>query len=97
MIDWQAVGFGALWITGLSLNLAAFSMADYQGHQSGKRLREVWALPAYQALSYMGWALFCFGLIGSARSLWETGLWSVLGMAFIVFAIRARKVDIPRK
>jgi hypothetical protein len=97
MIDWQAVGFGALWLTGLSLNLAAFSMADYEANRSNRRLRDVWGTSVYQVLSYAGWALFCFGLLGSARSFWEGGLWVVLGLVFVVFAIQARKADLPKK
>jgi hypothetical protein len=91
-IDWQAVGFGLLWVTGLSLNLAALSMADYQRSQTGRRLGEVWASPVYQVVSYTGWALFCFGLIGSARSVWEGAVWAGLGLAFAVFGLRARRV-----
>jgi hypothetical protein len=89
-IDWHIVGFSALWIIGLSLNLVSFSMADYQQAQTGKRLREVWATQPYRAISSIGWALLCFGLIGSARSIWESVFWGLLGLVFASFALMSR-------
>ncbi len=89
LIDWAGVGFGALWILGLSLNLAALSMADYQRTQTGKRWREVWSTSGYQLVSNLGLMLFCFGLLGSARADWEKILWGALGLGFAVFAAQA--------
>lgn len=89
LIDWRSVGFGALWIVGLSCNLTAFSLAEYQRSQTGQRLRDLWSRPGFQAASNLGWAAFCFGLIGSTRSAWESILWVVLGLAFLYFMWQA--------
>ena len=89
MIDWIAVGFGALWIFGLALLLAALSMADYRRVQSGKKWREVWAGRSFQVLSNAGLMCFCFGLIGIVRTDWEGVMWGALGLGFAAFALRA--------
>ena len=89
LIDWVGVGFGALWITGLAMNLAVFSLADYRRSQTGQRLRDIWMQPGYQMTSNSGLAAFCLGLIGGARADWERLVWVGLGLGFIVFAVQA--------
>ena len=82
LIDWRLVGFSALWITGLSLILAAFSFGDYIASQRRLRTRDVLRWPGYQAAINSGLVLFCVGLIGSAHTWWEQLLWAVLAVAF---------------
>ncbi len=94
LIDWVGAGFSALWILGLSVNLAALGMADYHRARTGHRLREVWSEPGYQLTHNAGMMLVCFGLIGSARASWEQIIWGALALAFAVFgwqAYRARR------
>jgi len=89
LIDWVGLGFNALWILGLSLNVGALSMADYRRSQTGQRFREVWAESGYQLASNIGLMLICIGLIYSARALWEQIIWGGLGLAFAWFSFQA--------
>lgn len=89
LIDWPFVGFSALWIFGLSVLLAAFSLADYERIQSAKRFREVWAQRGYQLATNLGLACFCFGVLGVVKSDWEGLIWGILGVAFMYFAFLA--------
>jgi hypothetical protein len=82
LIDWQLVGFSTLWITGLSIVLAALSFADYVAAAQRLRTRAVLGWPGYQAAINAGLMLFCLGLIGSARAWWEQLLWAALTIAF---------------
>jgi hypothetical protein len=82
LIDWRLVGFSALWILGLAVVLAALSYADYAAGQGRLRLRAVLARPHQQMAINAGLALFCLGLLGSARAWWESALWAVLAAAF---------------
>ena len=82
LIDWRLVGFSALWITGLSIVLAALSFADYIAAQQRLRTRAVLGWPSYQAAVNVGLVLFCVGLVGSARAWWEQLLWAALAVAF---------------
>lgn len=82
LIDWRLVGFSALWIVGLSIELAALSFADYMAAQQGLRTRTVLGQPGYQAAINGGLVLFCLGLLGSARAWWEQLLWLALAAAF---------------
>ncbi len=94
MIDWAEVGFGALWVSGLAVNLAALSLADYWRARTGHRLRDVWGEPGYQLAHNAGMMLVCLGLVGSARAIWEQLIWGVLVLSFAVFgwqAYRARR------
>ena len=93
MIDWIAVGFSALWIFGLSLNLAALGMADYRRSRIGGRLRDIWAGPGYQIVHNTGLTLICVGLIHSARAVWEQALWAALALAFGFFAFQSWRAD----
>ena len=82
MIDWVSVGYSALWIFGLSIMLAAVSLADYQAHVEQCKLRIVLRRSSFQAGLNLGLALVCLGLVGSARATWEQVVWIVLTIAF---------------
>lgn len=82
LIDWRLVGFGTLWIVGLSVVLAALSFGDYVAAQQRVRLRAVLVWPEYHAAISAGLVLFCLGLIGSSRAWWEQLLWAALAIAF---------------
>ncbi len=88
MIDWAGVGFGALWVGGLAVNLAALSLADYWRARGGRKWREVWAERSYQLAHHFGLMLFCLGLLGSAGTVWEHVLWALLAAAFAVLGIQ---------
>lgn len=89
LIDWPLVGFGALWIFGLSLNLAALSLAEFERQRQSLRFRDVWAGHGYQVVSNLGLACFCLGLAGLVDTNWEGLVWGVLGAGFAIFAVRA--------
>jgi hypothetical protein len=89
LIDWRAVGFAALWITGLALILSAIGFADYHAARAGRKFRAEVGRPGYPPVINAGLMLFCLGMIGSARAWWEAVLWAVLTAAFAAYAIRA--------
>lgn len=89
IIDFESLAFNALWIAGLSLNLAAFSLAEYRRSQSGRRFRDIWGERGYQVASNSGLMLVCIGLIHSARAWWEAALWGALALAFGGFLFQA--------
>lgn len=82
LIDWRTVGFGSLWITGLAVLLTAFGFADYEANSQGLRTRHVLRRAGYQAAVDLGLALFCLGLLGSAKAWWERGIWVLLALYF---------------
>ncbi len=92
LIDWPFVGFSALWIFGLSLNLAALSLADYERSENALRFREVWGRRGFQLASNIGLVCFCWGVCGVVEAWWEKAIWIVLGIAFAVFAFRNWRV-----
>ena len=82
MIDWVLVGFGALWILGLGVALAALSYANYLAGQDKRPFVQVLSLPGYQIVINLGLALFCTGWAGSVSTGWERLLWIVLALLF---------------
>ena len=89
LIDWRMLLFAALWISGLALLLSASGFAVYSANQTGQRVRKLLGSPRYQSWLNFGLALFCVGLLGSARACWEMILWGLLGAAFLVYAVAA--------
>lgn len=89
MIDWWGVFYNALWILGLALMLAVFSMATFRASQAGRRLGDELAAPALQVPLLAGLLLFCLGLLLAGRSWWERLLWGAL--ALITAAVLARQ------
>lgn len=89
MIDWWGVFYNALWILGLALMLAAFSLATFRASQAGRRLGDELAAPAFQVPLLAGLLLFCLGLLLAGRSWWERLLWGAL--ALITAAVLARQ------
>ena len=59
------------------------------GPEPQARVREVLGLPEYQVWINLGLALFCVGLLGSARTWWEMVLWGILAAAFLIYAALA--------
>ncbi|MBI4772251.1 MAG: hypothetical protein HY784_17970 [Chloroflexi bacterium] len=82
LIDWRMVGFSALWILGLAIVLAAFSMADYRAGVERRKLRSVLGEPGSQGALNLGMTLFSAGLVYSGRAWWERAVWGLLALAF---------------
>ncbi|MEA3309603.1 MAG: hypothetical protein U9Q70_08860 [Chloroflexota bacterium] len=84
MIDWYGVFANALWISGLALLLAVWSMAYYESQRSGRRVRVVWTSAGYRWAGTVGLVLFCGGLTATDERLWAQLLWGLLALAFLV-------------
>lgn len=92
MIDWINVGFGALWIIGLSVILAALSIAEYQRTTESISWREALKRRGFQIAFNVGLMLFCFGWAGMTREVWEQVVWGLLGIAFAYYAWSASQI-----
>ena len=84
MIDWWGVCANTLWIAGLAVLLAVWSLGYYEGQRASRPVRRVLAQRAYASSLTLGWVLFCAGLAATETRLWARVLWSVLGAALIV-------------
>ena len=84
MINWINLAGNALWILGLSLGLAALSYASWAASLQGVPLRKLLQQPAYQRLFSLAGALFCLGLAATAAATWETVIWALLALAFLL-------------
>jgi hypothetical protein len=81
LIDWRLVAFSGLWVTGLAVALAAFSLGDYEADRQRARTRDVLARPGYRTAVYLAVGLFCLGLLGEAQTWWAQALWAALALA----------------
>ncbi len=84
MIDWYGVFANSLWIIGLSVLLAVWSMVYYESQRTGQLMRVVWDSLGYRWAITVGLLLFCGGLAATDDRLWAQLLWGLLGIAFIV-------------
>jgi hypothetical protein len=84
MIDWWGVFSNALWVLGLSVLLAAWSMAYYEAQRTGQKTLELLGTRGYSWVVMVGLVLFCAGLAATEDRLWAQILWGLLGVAFIV-------------
>ena len=83
MIDWWGVFSNFLWVLGLSVLLAAWSMAYYEAHRSDKKTLQFLGQGGYSWTVTVGLVLFCAGLVAMEDRLWAQILWGILGVAFI--------------
>ncbi len=84
MIDWRGVFANILWIAGLAVLLAAWSLGYYEGQRSQHPVRRVLAQQGYALTLTVGWVLFCAGMVATESRLWVQVLWGGLGVALIV-------------
>jgi len=70
MVDWPAVGTGALWVTGLAIMLAVASRALWRGRQQGHGLPAVAPSPGTQLALDAGLTLPSAGLCLTVDGLW---------------------------
>ena len=96
-IAWFEVFNNGLWIFGLAMALAAVSYADWRRRlsQPPLTLRQALGQPSFQAAWSLGLLLFCAGLALGVGPLWQTVLWTALGLGFLLLGasalLRARK------
>lgn len=83
MIDWWGLARNIPWILGLSICLAALSMASYRARARqiypGAVLRE----PGSQLALAIGLLLFCLGILATSQTLWQA---LSSGLLVILFA-----------
>lgn len=83
MIDWWGVFSNSLWVLGLSVLLAAWSMAYYDAQRSDRKTLQILGEDGYSWAVTVGLVLFCAGLAATEDRVWAQILWGVLGVAFI--------------
>ncbi len=86
VIDWFAVGRGALWIMGLAIILAAFSYVEWWRIRHRWRLRRALNTPRFLLPFSVGMSLFCIGLGLSSQQWWGLGAGLILAALFLVQA-----------
>ena len=82
MYDWVSVFANLLWVVGLAIALAAFSLASYRARTEETRLRGLLGAPAFQQGFAAALTLFCVGLLATSHALWEQAAWGVLAVVF---------------
>ncbi len=96
-IDWPVLGRGILWVSGLSVALAAFSHVRWAAKRAGVPLRIAMGWDSFLAPFFAGLVLFAAGMALGAGRLWEAIAWGVLALLFVwqmVLAIRGiRRAD----
>jgi hypothetical protein len=87
MIDGWLVLSNSFWIAGLSLLLATISWASWAASLEDIRFWTFLARPGVRRVWSLALVLFCAGMAATGRAWWEHVLWSVLAVAFLVYAI----------
>ncbi len=80
LIDWAGVLRGALWISGLSVALAAWAYTWWWAGFHQVRLRRALGRPLFQIPFFAGLALFCIGLAWGADRPWARIVWVALAL-----------------
>jgi hypothetical protein len=88
-LDWPLLARGALWISGLSLLLAAWSHASWWASDRGTRLREAIGRRGFVAPFWFGLALFTAAMAWSPGPVWQRAAWAVLAALSTVSFIRS--------
>jgi len=84
LIDWPSLAANALWIAGLSLALAALSFAGFESSSGHQPLAAILTQRRYDLALNLAGVLFCSGLAAASSQLFETILWIVLAILFII-------------
>jgi uncharacterized membrane protein len=82
MIDWWAVLTNGLWIAGLAMALALFSLADWRASQRGEGPGGAVERAGRSAGLALSLTLVCLGAGLSVSRGWERLLWLLLAAAF---------------
>ena len=83
-IDWLNVFFNAIWIVGLSIILAAFSINDWLAHVNGENLRQRLNEPSFQTPLTAGLMMVSASLALLADVWWQRALWWAFVVLFAV-------------
>lgn len=75
MIVWLGLVHHALWIVGLAILLATFSLADWRAGLQKTSMRQSLWQPAYRLTIAVGIIAFALGLMFLAEALWLKIAW----------------------
>jgi hypothetical protein len=87
MIDLWFVASNSLWLVGLSLLLATISWASWAASVGKARMVDILMQPDTRRIWGIGMALFCAGMAVTGRAWWEYGLWGMLVVGSLGYAI----------
>lgn len=96
-IDWGGLAANALWILGLTIGLATWSLGYCTAQRTGVA---PWDQPAYRLALWSGAVLFSSGLAATGHRWWERAGWGALAVMGIfqlwqlASAWRARKTHV---
>ena len=92
MIDSITLIVNALWVLGLSLALAALSLASFRAAEAGDGLAAQIQKPGSMLAIATGLALFCLGRsLISIHTWWQALLWLLLAVFFTLVIWQARE------
>ena len=90
MTDWGGLLTNLLWVAGLTIDLAAFSMAHYAAQAARLPLRQELEALAFQVPFCAGTLLVGLGMLFSGRSWWEKIFGGLVMVGCLVLAVRLR-------
>jgi len=81
MVEWASLALNGLWVLGVAMILAAFSLSYYEAQRRGEQLWARLAAPGLRLPLAFGLLLISLGraLLGSRW--WERVLWGLFGAA----------------
>jgi hypothetical protein len=81
VIDVWGVLANVLWVLGLAVLLASWSLAYDRAHRARRKVRAVLATPGYGLAVDLGMLLFVAGMAATEHRAWARVIWIVLGLA----------------
>jgi len=77
MVEWTSLAFNGLWVLGVAVILAVFSLSSHEAHHRGERLWVRLATPGFQLSLMLGLVLISLGVALIGPRWWERVLWGV--------------------
>jgi hypothetical protein len=87
--DWLTLARGALWVSGLSLALAAWSYASWWASVHRLPLRQALGRNAFVAPFDLGLALFAAAMAWGAVATWERAAWGAVSLILVILPVRS--------
>lgn len=87
--DWLTLARGALWVSGLSLALAAWSHASWWASIRRLPLRRALDRNAFIAPFDLGLALFAAAMAWGALATWERVAWGAVSLILVILSVRS--------
>src|SRR5690242_2594212 len=84
LIDWTALAYNTLWITGAVVALSVVSIGQWESCMRGMRLRAWLGRSAVQVAFSVAAVFFSGGMFGTSSATLERVLWGILAVAFAV-------------